>query len=73
MKKTSAPSTASRMVPVKIETRMNALWTRCALGECASPGRKPPLPADATTVVVRATAVVAKMARAKRRTPGGIV
>jgi len=58
---------------VKIETKMNAVWTRCALGEWASPGRKPPFPAYAATVVRRATVLVARVARAKRRTPDGIV
>ena len=30
------------MIPVKIEMKMKASWTRCAFGECASPGRNPP-------------------------------
>jgi len=73
MKMTSAASTPTKMTPVKIETKMNAVWTRWAFGECASPGKKPPLPAYAATVVVRATVLVARVARAKRRTPNGIV
>ena len=37
MKAIRAPSTIRRSRPVKIETKMNALWTRCAFGECGSP------------------------------------
>jgi len=45
MKTISAPSTITKITPVKIETKMNASLMRCAFGECASPGRKPPFPA----------------------------
>ena len=69
----SAPSTIRKMTPVKIATKMNALSMRCAFGEWASPGRKPPLPAYATPVAARAIRVVPRVARAVRRTPSGIV
>ena len=54
-------------------TKTKALWMRCAFGEWASPGRNPSLPARATALKVSATAVVAMVARAVRRTPSGIV
>ena len=45
MKTIKAPSTIRKITPVKIETKMKALSIRCAFGEWASPGRKPPFPA----------------------------
>jgi hypothetical protein len=69
----SAPSTIRKMTSVKIETKMYALVMRCAFGECALGGRNPPLPAYATALAVRATTLVARVAKAVRRTPDGIV
>ena len=45
MKGIRAPSTITKITPVKIATKMKASSMRCAFGECASPGRKPALPA----------------------------
>ena len=73
MKAISAPSTITKISPVKIETKMNAEVMRCAFGEWGSPGRKPALPAYAIALVASATILVASVAKAVRRTPDGIV
>ena len=69
----NAPSTPMKITPVKIETKMNASWTRCAFGECGSPGKNPPFPASATGTTTSAVRLVTSVARRARRTASGIV
>jgi hypothetical protein len=58
---------------VKIATKMKASLMRCAFGECADDGRKPPFPARATEAAASATTLATRVVMAVRRTPVGIV
>jgi hypothetical protein len=69
----STPSTPTRTIPVKIATKMKASLMRCAFGECADDGRKPPFPASATEAAASATTLATRVVMAVRRTPVGIV
>ena len=39
--RSARPRRSTKITPVKIETKMNASWMRCAFGEWASPGQEP--------------------------------
>src|SRR5438034_3721710 len=68
MKTTSAVSTSTKITEVKPKISQYAWSIRCAFGECACCGEKPPFAAAATPVAMRTARTTRTRTRSFRRT-----
>src|SRR5712691_6310970 len=68
-----APSTSTKIAPVKIEIQTYESLIRFAFGECGVAGAKPTLPAYATAASASAAPRASTRTRALRLTGGGIL